>query len=182
MALTPKLNENVMDAIAEALKSLKPRPAVDRVLTARLTGKRAHYCQILLAYSPSEFGVAYVNLSKPSEPKVTIHDPQSKGGRHATAKELTRLKRIEKAVERKAARQEKLKAKAAESPKAFKTNPVRTVKFDLSLTTLENTVRRTGVFAKQGSPSGARRGARRSSCPSPHLIRDEEFREQPRLL
>src|SRR5579871_3395873 len=57
MALTPKLNENVMDAIAEALKSLKPRPAVDRVLTARLTGKRAHYCQILLAYSPSEFGV-----------------------------------------------------------------------------------------------------------------------------
>jgi hypothetical protein len=50
MELTPKLNENVMEAISEALKGLKPRPAVDRVLTARLTGKWGHYCQVLLKY------------------------------------------------------------------------------------------------------------------------------------
>ena len=127
MELTPKLNENVMDAISEALKGLKPRPAVDRVLTARLTGKWAHYAQVLLAYAPDSYGLAYVNLTKPSEPKVTIHDSQSKGGKHATAKELKRLKRIEKALAAKAAREAKAKAS--------KTVPV--VKFDPKLPTLE---------------------------------------------
>jgi hypothetical protein len=129
MELTPKLNENVMDAISEALKGLKPRPAVDRVLTARLTGKWGHYAQVLLTYSPSEFGVAYVNLAKPSEPKVTIHAAESKGGKHATAKELKRLKRIEKREAAKLAREEKAKATTK------KMLPI--VKFNKDLPTLE---------------------------------------------
>jgi hypothetical protein len=139
MELTPKLNENVMDAIAEALKGLKPRPAVDRVLTARLTGKWGHYAQVLLTYSPSEFGVAYVNLAKPSEPKVTIHDAESKGGKHATAKELKRLKRIEK--------REAAKAKAAErKPATVKvkstTKKMPVVAFNKDLSTLEGSSER----------------------------------------
>ena len=137
MELTPKLNENVMDAIAEALKHLKPRPAVERVLTARLTGKWAHYCQVLLAYSPSEFGLAYVNLTKPSEPKVTIHDAQSKGGKFATAKEIKRLKRQEKALAAKAAKEaKKANVKTQPQPKP-KTGKTPIVKFDPKLPTLE---------------------------------------------
>ena len=100
--MTPKLNERVMDAISEAIKGLKPRAAVDRVLTARLTGKWTHYAQVLLAYSPTEFGIAYVNLDKPSEPKVKVHDAESKAGKFATAKELKRLAKAEKKLERKA--------------------------------------------------------------------------------
>jgi hypothetical protein len=91
-----------MDAIGEAIKGLKPRPAVDRVLTARLTGKWTHYAQVLLAYSPTQFGIAYLNLDKPSEPKVKVHDAESKAGRFATAKELKRLAKAEKKLERKA--------------------------------------------------------------------------------
>ena len=111
MKLTPKLNKQVMDAIADAIKGLRPRPAVDRVLAARTTGKWAHYCQVLLAYSPSEYGLAYVNLTKPSEPKVTIHDAQSKGGKFVTAREIKRLKRQEKALAAKADREAKAKVK-----------------------------------------------------------------------
>jgi hypothetical protein len=124
MELTPKLNEKVMEAIAEAIKGLKPRPAVDRVLTARLTGKWMHYCQVLLTYSPDTYGLAYVNLSKPSEPKVTIHDAESRGGKAISGKEIKRLKRQEKALAAKAAREEKAKAKTAE-PKAPKSKAVR---------------------------------------------------------
>jgi hypothetical protein len=100
--MTPKLNEKVMDAIGDATKGLKPKPAVDRVLTSRLSGKWTHYAQVLLAFSPTEFGLAYVNLDKPSEPKVKIHDAASKAGRFATAKELKRLAKAEKRLERKA--------------------------------------------------------------------------------
>jgi len=100
--MTPKLSEKVMDAIGEALKRLKPRPVVDRVLTARLTGKWTHYAQVLLAYTSKEYGIAYVNLDKPNEPKVKIHDAQSKAGKFATAKELKRLAKAEKRLERKA--------------------------------------------------------------------------------
>lgn len=134
MELTPKLQENVMAAIAEAIKGMKPRPAVDRILAARTTGKWGHYCQVLLAYSPSEFGVAYVNLAKPSDPKVKIHDAESKGGKHATAKELKRLKRIEKREE---------KSKAEPKPATVKvkatTKKMPVVKFDPGLSTLEGT-------------------------------------------
>jgi hypothetical protein len=100
--MTPKLNVRVMDAIGDVIKGLKPRPAVDRVLTARLTGKWTHYAQVLLAYSPTEFGIAYVNLDKPSEPKVKVHDAASKAGKFATAKELKRSAKAEKRLERKA--------------------------------------------------------------------------------
>jgi predicted transcriptional regulator len=145
MELTPKLNEQVMDAISEAIKEIRPRPAVDRILTARVTGKWTHYVQVLLAYTPDTFGLAYCNIDKPSAIKVKVHDADSKCGRHATAKELRRLKRIEKATERKTAREQKAKAKAAEVPKAPKTKTakkVRVVPFDPSLPTLENTASR----------------------------------------
>ena len=66
------------------------------MLVARLTGKWTHYAQVLLAYTPKEYGIAYVNLEKPSEPKVKIHDAASKAGRFATAKELKRLAKDEK--------------------------------------------------------------------------------------
>jgi hypothetical protein len=91
MELKGKLNAQVMAAIAEALKDLKPRPAVDRVLTARLSGKWQHYCQVLLTYSPDTYGLAYVNLTKPSEPKVKIHDAESRGGKAISGKEIKRL-------------------------------------------------------------------------------------------
>ena len=104
--MTPKLTEKVMDAIGEAIKGVKPRPAVDRVLTARLTGKWTHYAQALLAYSPTEYGIAYVNLDKPNEPKVKVHDGKSKAGRFATAKEVKRLAKAEKRLARKAAKAE----------------------------------------------------------------------------
>jgi hypothetical protein len=104
--MTPKLTEKVMDAIGDAIKGMKPRPAVDRVLTARLTGKWTHYAQVLLAYSPTEYGIAYVNLDKPSEPNVKVHDAKSKAGKFATAKEVKRLAKAEKRLARKAAKAE----------------------------------------------------------------------------
>jgi hypothetical protein len=110
--MTPRLSERVMDAIGDAIKGLKPRPAVDRVLTARLTGKWTHYAQVLLAYSPKEYGIAYVNLDKPSEPKVRVHDGQSKAGKFATAKELKRLAKAEKRLERKAKAEAKVAVKS----------------------------------------------------------------------
>lgn len=105
--MTPSTKaEKLLDAVSKALKDVKPRPAVDRILTARTTGKWTHYAQVLLAYSPAEFGIAYVNMDKPSEPKVKIHDAKSKAGRFVTAKELRRLKKAEKAL----ARQQKASA------------------------------------------------------------------------
>ena len=41
MELTPALKEKVEKAIQAALKDVKPRPAVDRLLAARVTGKWA---------------------------------------------------------------------------------------------------------------------------------------------
>jgi hypothetical protein len=99
--MTPKQDTQIKDAIGKALKGLTPRPAVDRVLVARLTRKWTHYVQVLLAYSPTEYGLAYINLDKPSEPKVKVHDAASKAGRFATAKELKRLAKAEKKLERK---------------------------------------------------------------------------------
>jgi hypothetical protein len=121
MELTPKLNESVMKAIQAVLKDARPRPAVDRVLTARLTGKWTRYAQVLLAYSPTEFGIAYVNLDKPSEPKVKVHDAASKAGRFATATELKRLAKAEKRLA------QNVKAEA-----------VKVVQYDPKLPTLPN--------------------------------------------
>jgi hypothetical protein len=100
--MTSKQEKTILDAVGKGLKDAKPRPAVDKVLTARLTGKWTHYAQILLAYSPKEFGIVYVNLDKPSEPTVKIHGPETKQGKFATAKELRRLAKAEKRVAGKA--------------------------------------------------------------------------------
>ena len=135
--MTPKLNERVMDAIGEAIKGLKPRPAMDRVLTARLTGKWTHYAQVLLTFSPTEYGIAYVNLDKPSEPKVTVHDAASKAGKFATAKELKRLAKAEKRLA------QKVKAEA-----------VKVVQYDPKLPTLPN--QSTRMVKKQ--PRGPKDG------------------------
>lgn len=111
--MTPNMKEKVLDAIGKALKDVKPRPAVDRILTARLSGKWTHYVQVLLAYSPTEYGIAYVNCDKPSEMTVKIHDGKSKAGRFATAKEIKRLAKAEKRLERKAKAEEAKNAKEA---------------------------------------------------------------------
>jgi hypothetical protein len=145
MELTPKLNEQVMDAIAEAIKGLKPRPAVDRVITARLTGKWTHYVQVLLTYTPDTYGLAYCNIDKRSDIKVKIHDGESKAGKFISGKELRRLKGIEKREAAKLLREEKAKAKGAgpskAEPKTVKvkatTKKMPVVKFDKDLPTLE---------------------------------------------
>ena len=71
MELTPALKEKVEKAIQAALKDVKPRPAVDRCVAARTTGKWAHYCQYLTEYAPGKFGVIYVGLP---DLKVKIHE------------------------------------------------------------------------------------------------------------
>jgi hypothetical protein len=92
MELTPKLNESVMKAIQAALKDVKPRPAVDRLLAARVTGKWAHYCQFLTEYKPGVFGVIYVGLP---ELKVTVHEPDSRSAKIAARKETIRRRKQE---------------------------------------------------------------------------------------
>ena len=57
MKLTPALEKKVMEAIQAALKDAKPRPAVDRLLAARTSGKWKHYLQFLTEYGPNSFGV-----------------------------------------------------------------------------------------------------------------------------
>lgn len=96
MELTPALKEKVEKALQQALKDAKPRPAVDRIVGIRLTGKYTHYVQFLLAYTPKTFGVAYVNINKPSEPQVKVNDPSTSSGKLWTGKELRRLVREEK--------------------------------------------------------------------------------------
>ena len=100
MDLTPALKEKVEKALQQALKDAKPRPAVERIIGARITGKYTHYVQYLLAYTPKTFGVAYVNINKPSEPTVKISDPSSASGKLWTRKELVKLAREEKKLER----------------------------------------------------------------------------------
>ncbi len=95
MELTPALKEKVEKAIQAALKDVKPRPAVDRLLTARVTGKYAHYCQYLTEYKPGEFGVIYVGLP---ELKVKVHEPGSRSGKLAARKETIRRRRQETKV------------------------------------------------------------------------------------
>ncbi|MGB8789314.1 MAG: hypothetical protein WCC98_16750 [Candidatus Acidiferrales bacterium] len=92
MELTPALKEKVEKAIQAALKDVKPRPAVDRLLTARVTGKWAHYCQYLTEYKPGEFGVIYVGLP---ELKVTVHEPGSRSAKIAARKETIRRRKQE---------------------------------------------------------------------------------------
>jgi hypothetical protein len=72
-------------------------------------------------YSPKEFGIGYVNMDKPSEPTVKIHDAKSKAGKFATAKELRRLAKAEKRLA------QKVKAEA-----------VKVVPYDPKLLTLPN--------------------------------------------
>ena len=107
MELTPALEEKVEKALQQALKDVKPRPAVDRVVGIRLTGRYTHYVQYLLAYTPKTFGVAYVNINKPSEPQVKINDPSSSSGKLWTGKELRRLARQEKKLAKAEAKGEK---------------------------------------------------------------------------
>jgi hypothetical protein len=92
MELTPKLSEKVMEAISKAIKGLTPRPAVDRLLTARTSGKWKHYCQYLTEYKPEEFGVIYVGLP---ELKVTVHEPGSRSAKIAARKETIRRRKLE---------------------------------------------------------------------------------------
>jgi hypothetical protein len=97
MELTPALKAKVEKAIQAALKDVKPRPAVDRLLTARVTGKWKHYCQYLTEYKPGEFGVIYVGLP---ELKVKVHEPGSRSAKIAARKEVKRLARQERQLER----------------------------------------------------------------------------------
>jgi hypothetical protein len=92
MELTPALKEKVEKVIQAALKDVKPRPAVDRLLAARVTGKYAHYCQFLTEYKPGEFGVIYVGLP---ELKVKIHEPGSRSAKIAARKETIRRRKLE---------------------------------------------------------------------------------------
>jgi hypothetical protein len=80
MELTPALKEKVGKAIQAALKDVKPRPAVDRLLTARVTGKYSPHCQYLTEYKPGEFGVIYVALP---ELKANIREPGSRSAKIA---------------------------------------------------------------------------------------------------
>ena len=117
MELTPKLSERVMVAIQAALKEVKPRPAVDRLLTARVTGEYAHYCQYLTEYKSGEFGVIYVGLP---ELKVKIHEPGSRSAKVAARKETIRRRKQETKLAK-----EKANAEA-----------VKVVKFDPKLPTV----------------------------------------------
>jgi hypothetical protein len=92
MELTPALKAKVEKAIQAALKDMKPRPAVDRLLTARVTGKWKHYCQYLTEYKPGEFGVIYVGLP---ELKVKVHEPGSRSAKIAARKEIKHRRRQE---------------------------------------------------------------------------------------
>ena len=92
MELTPALKERVEKAIQATLKDMEPRPAVDRLLTARVTGKLAHYCQFLTEYRPGEFGVIYVGLP---DLKVKIHEPGSRSAKIAARKETIRRRKLE---------------------------------------------------------------------------------------
>jgi hypothetical protein len=117
MELTPALKEKVEKAIQAALKDVKPRPAVDRLLTARVTGKYAHYCQYLTEYKPGEFGVIYVGLP---DLKVKIHELGSRSAKIAARKETIRRRKQETKLAK-----EKAKAEA-----------VKVVKFDPKLPTM----------------------------------------------
>jgi hypothetical protein len=92
MELTSKLSEKVMDAISKAIKGLTPRPAVDRLLAARTSGKWKHYVQFLTEYKPGEFGVIYVGLP---ELKVKVHEPGSRSAKIAARKETIRRRKQE---------------------------------------------------------------------------------------
>jgi hypothetical protein len=101
MQLTPALNEKVMKAVQAALRDVKPRPSVDRLVAARTTGKWARYCQFLTEYEPNVFGVIYVSLP---ELKVTVHGPDSRSGKVWAGKEKRRRARQEASLKKRAAK------------------------------------------------------------------------------
>lgn len=109
MELTPALKEKVEKAIQAALRDVKPRPVIDRLLTARVTGKWAHYVQYLTEYKPGEFGVIYVGLP---ELKVKIHQPGSRSAKIAARKETIRRRRQETKLTKAEAKATERKAKA----------------------------------------------------------------------
>lgn len=120
MELSPALKAKVEKAIHAALKDAKPRPAVDRLVAARITGKWAHYCQFLTEYGPGEFGCIYVSLP---ELNVKIHEAGSKGAKRVARMETKRRARQErvearkaKAANRTAASKEKAAAKPFVTP------------------------------------------------------------------
>jgi hypothetical protein len=100
MQLTPALNEKVMKAVQAALKEAKPRPAIDRLVAARTTGKWARYCQFLTEYEPNVFGVIYVSLP---ELKVTVHGPDSRSGKVWGGRERRKRARQEARLRKKQA-------------------------------------------------------------------------------
>jgi hypothetical protein len=92
MKLTPALNEKVMKAVEAALRDVKPRPAVDRLVAARVSGKWSHYAQFLSEYGPNQFGVIYVALP---ELKVTVHGPEDRSSKVWSGREKRRRARQE---------------------------------------------------------------------------------------
>jgi hypothetical protein len=107
MKLTPALEKKVTEAIQAALKDVKPRPAVDRLLAARTSGKWKHYCQFLTEYKPGEFGVIYVGLP---ELKVKVHEPGSRSAKIATRKEVIRRRKLETKLAKAEAKRDEQKA------------------------------------------------------------------------
>lgn len=150
-AFTPALQKKVEEAIHAAIKELKPRPSVDRVLIARTSGEYVHYAQVLLTFAPGSHGLVYINLQTTDEEtgllKTKVHGPDTRPGKLITVKEERRLKKAEKALARK---QEK-EAKAAE-PKSKAAKKVPVVKFDKDLPTLEGTSGRR-VKSKSKKPA-----------------------------
>jgi hypothetical protein len=114
MELTPALKAKVEKAIQAALKDVKPRPAVDRLVACRVTGKYARYCQFLTEYGPNVFGVIYVGLP---DLKVTVHGPDDRSSKVWAGKERRRRARQEARL---------------------KNQAVKVVKFDPKLPTVPN--------------------------------------------
>lgn len=106
MKLTPSLDKKVTEAIQAALKDVKPRPAVDRLLAARTSGKWKHYVQLLTEYGPNSFGVIYVGLP---ELKVKIHEPGSRSAKIAARKETIRRRKLETKLAKAAKKSEVVK-------------------------------------------------------------------------
>lgn len=99
--------ERVDSAVRSALRATKTKAAVERLIVMRRSEKYTSYAQYLLAYTPTSYGVAYVNIDNLSEPKVVIHDPSTPAGKKATAVQMERLDRAEARMEKKTAAKSK---------------------------------------------------------------------------
>ncbi len=116
MKLTPALQEKVEKAIQAALRDVKPRPVVDRLVAARVTGKKwVKYCQFLTEYGPNIFGIIYVGLP---ELKVTVHGPDARSSKVWAGKERRRRARQEARLKKQAVKVVKYDPKLATVPPA----------------------------------------------------------------